>query len=378
MTVSPPPLLSLSLEPRRCLALFDIADDPEYAALEVQAFDDPLHGTGILVLLAHHDGTVDIHRQATLRLEPTPFAVGRGIGTWREAVIEPARIEVCPDGLVVDVAFADADGRTIEVVIDDRDGIPRRRSTLLAPVSSGVERPSHLLVVLLRDFDLGRTSGHEPRLVIDGVTRTVKPFPGPSWLTRRRFIRYSAAPLIATAIPDVDGPVAPESLGPVSDVCAVATNGAEAAIHFVPAIPELASMADGSACAGRWTIDVAHVAPVFGGTWTAARVGDRIHLGLAVTEPWRPRALPRSLRLVTTLAAVFRTWPTTYRWDAEIELGASPPHARSRWTRTSAPDRANAYGVRGRVRRSWLLAGLVAAGSAVAGLSVAARRRRRT
>jgi hypothetical protein len=51
--------------------------------------------------------------------------------------LDPARVEIHPDGIVVDVRLEDGNGRRIEVRIDDRDGMPRRRSTLLAPVSSG-------------------------------------------------------------------------------------------------------------------------------------------------------------------------------------------------------------------------------------------------
>lgn len=350
MTDRLPDLLSLSLQTRRCLALLDIADDPTYAALEIQAFDDPTHGQGILVLLARRDGTVDIHRQASLRVEPEPFAIGRGVGTWREAQIDPATIEVGPDGLHADVAFRDGDGRLISVQIDDRDGGVRQRSTLLAPVSSNVEHPTQLLVVLLRAFDLCRTSGSAPRLVIDGTARTITPFPGPAWLTRRRFIRYSAAPLIASALPDLDGPVAPGSLGPIEAVTAVAPDGAEAALRFAPPIPDLTTLPDDVERAGRWTIDIAHVRPVFGGRWRVARTGSRVRLELVVTDPWRPAGLPLSLRLVTTVARVFRAWPTTYRWAAEVDLRESPPYATSRWSRTREPARRNAYGVPARGR----------------------------
>ena len=91
MTDATPPLLSLSIDPRARLVLFDIADDPTYVAMEVQVFDDDQHGRGVLALLARHDAMIDIYYQATLQLERAPFAVGRGIGAWREAVIEPSQ-----------------------------------------------------------------------------------------------------------------------------------------------------------------------------------------------------------------------------------------------------------------------------------------------
>jgi hypothetical protein len=375
MTATPPPLLSLTVEPRARLVLFDIADDPVYAAMEVQVFDDPVQGHGVLVLLGRRDGRVEVYRQPGLRLTERRFAVGRGIERWAEAVIEPARVEIHPDGVVVDVALEDAQGRRIEVRIDDRDGVPRNRSTLLAPVSSGVEQPEQLLVVLLGQFDLGRTGGTQPVLRIDGVPRTITPFPGPSRVHRRRFIRYAAAPVIATVNEAHDGPVDPASLGPVARLDATVA-GERAALRFVPPVPDLAAIADGASSMGAWFLDVAGEPELLEGTWDAARTGDHVRLAMAVTRPWQPRGLPASLRLVTSVAKVFREWPLTYRWTAEVELGATPT-ARTAWTRMTGPDRANAYAVpRVPVRRAVGVVALAAAIALVGWRLVAATARR--
>jgi hypothetical protein len=376
MTESLPPLLSLSLDPRARLVLFDIADDPRYVAMEVQVFDDETHGRGLLALLARHDATVDIYRAAGLRLDRGPFSIGRGIGEWREADFGPSHVEIVEDGIVVDVAFTDVHGQRVEVRIDDRDGEPRGRSTLLAPVSSGVETPRQLLVVLLREFDLVRTSGIEPWLSIGGARRTVAAFPGPAWVHHRRFIRYSAAPVILSVGPDVDGPVDAMSLGPLGRVDAT-IDGASAALRFTPPLPDLAGLTDGSADGGTWALDVADQAPLFGGTWTASRSGDTARVTMTVTEPWRPRDLPRSLRFVTTAARVFRQWPTTYAWSASVELAAAPV-ARTGWRRITPPDRSNAYGVRIDRRGLGLViaAGLVTTAVAVAAAVRRARGRR--
>ncbi len=342
---SPAPLFSLSIDPRARLLLFDIADDPHYVAMEVQAFDDEIHGQGLLVLLARHDGIVDIYRQPSLRLERGPFSIGAGIGEWREATIEPARLAIEDDGVDVEVGLTDADGRRIEVRIDDRDGSRRRRATLLAPVGSGVRAPGQFFVVLMREFDLGRTSGQEPRISIAGEARSVTPFPGPAWLHRRRFIRYSADPVIANLNPAHDGPVDPGSLGPIERVDASA--GAKtAALRFAPAVPDLRALAADDEASGTWALDVADEPDLTGGTWAATRSGDAVTLSMAVTRPWRPRRLPWSLRLVTTVARVFRDWPTTYRWSATVDLGSATPTLHAGWARTTGPDVTNAYGVR--------------------------------
>lgn len=329
------PLISLAIDPRVHLLLFEIADDPTYAALEIQRFADDIHGTGFLVLLQRHDGTVDVHHDPALRLERNAFSIGRGIGTWRATTIAPAELEIHPDGAHARVSLEDGEGRRIEVRIDDRDGRPRRRGTLLAPVGAAVERPRQLFLVVMRDFDLGRTSG-PAELAIGGEPRTITPFPGPAWLHGRRFIRYAGNPVIAVLNPEHDGPIDPRSLGPVDVVEEVqAADGARATLRFAPPIPDLRALADGAAVDGGWTLDAADEPGLTGGTWMARRAGDRVTLEMAVTRPWRPRDLPRSLRFVTTVARVFRDWPTTYRWRADIDLASDPPHATSGWTRTT-------------------------------------------
>jgi hypothetical protein len=58
--------------------------------------------------------------------------VGGELGEWRETAIDPARFDISPDGIDVDVRLTDMAGRVIEVRIDDRDGRRRHRGTLLA------------------------------------------------------------------------------------------------------------------------------------------------------------------------------------------------------------------------------------------------------
>ena len=57
------------------------------------------------------------------------------------------------------------------------------------------------------------------------------------------------------------------------------------------------------------------------GAWTARRRRDRAELELVVTRGWRPAGLPPLMAAVTRAAPVFRSWPTTYRWSATVDLG---------------------------------------------------------
>jgi hypothetical protein len=80
---------------------FEIVDDPLYEGLELQVFDDPAQGTGMIVLLKRRqDGRFDIYRQPGLTLDPELAKVGGELGAWVEADIDPARFDTSHDGVV--------------------------------------------------------------------------------------------------------------------------------------------------------------------------------------------------------------------------------------------------------------------------------------
>ena len=64
---------------------FEIADDPTYQGLEIQAFDDAQHGSGVAVFLSRReDGRNDVYRQPGLNLDPHMYEIGSGLGAWTE------------------------------------------------------------------------------------------------------------------------------------------------------------------------------------------------------------------------------------------------------------------------------------------------------
>ena len=83
---------------------FEIADDPLYSGLEVQSFNDPRHGHGMVVLLTRwEDGRVDCYRQAGLAIDPAGYQIGGGLGEWIETTISPPHFEITDHGVDLDV-----------------------------------------------------------------------------------------------------------------------------------------------------------------------------------------------------------------------------------------------------------------------------------
>lgn len=325
---------------------FEITDDPHYEGLELQVFDDPVHGRGMIVLLKRrHDGRFDVYRQPGLALDPAYVQVGGELGEWRQASIEPARFAIGRCGIDVDVRLSDLAGREIRVRIDDRDGRRRHPGTLLAPVGSTIEHPVWLPLFLMGGCDLVRRTGPAFDLRIGGRRVTTGRLPG-GWLHRRRLVKYTAAPTAVVLNPAGDGPVDavdPRTPGNVRfdgmsnriESLQARTAGHCAGLVLEPALPDIARLRPGALATGAWRLAIDDNPAVVGGTWTVERRQDHVDVVLDVTRGWTPRGLPPLMAAVTRVAPVFRIWPTTYRWSATITLG-DPPLLSSRWERKSS------------------------------------------
>jgi hypothetical protein len=331
----------------------EFVDHPYYTALELQVYDDAIHGSGMLAFLGRRDDRrVDYYPQAGLTLDPGMYDIGGGIGEWVETKIDPACFEVTPRGIHVDVRFTDAVGRLIEVRIDDRDGHERRPATLLAPVGSQVDQPSSLMLVYMNGFDLVRTSGHAPEIRVDGHRVAIGRLPA-ARLHRRLLIKYATDIAVVRINTAHVGPMPPAGVdlpGRVelnrtkTGIVAVSaeSGGHEARLTLEPALPDLVAVPRGEVVDGTWRIGIDGSDSIVGGTWTVATGEEVADLALEVTRGWLPHGLPLLMRIVTRVARVFRTWPTTYRWTAALELNGEPAMT-SRWRRTTR-QRDTSYG----------------------------------
>ena len=274
---------------------FEITDDPDYEGLELQVFDDPAHGRGMAVLLRRRsDGHIDIYRQPGLTLDPEIAQVGGELGEWRETAIDPARFDISPDGVDVDVRLTDMAGRVIEVRIDDRDGRRRHRGTLLAPVGAVVEDPASLPLFVMGGCDLVRRSGPVCDLRIDDRPLATGRLPG-GWLHRRRLIKYTADPMVVICNQAHDGPPAtidPRAPGEVElaprsgGIAALRarSGGHRARLELAPALPDVARLRPQMTVEGTWQLGIDDNPAVVGGFWTVYRRQDRVELVLDVVR----------------------------------------------------------------------------------------------
>lgn len=349
----------LHIDPMLRLLLVNLDRDPDvvYQGFEPQAFDDERHGRGIIVIGWRRDGRVDVFHPPTVTLDPATYAItGDGLHLMLERPLEHARFDIGPHGVDAEVRFDDAVGRSIEVRIVERSKRVAPRIALLAPMGAAATAPSALPLVLMRDFGFVRRSGTEAHVVIDGREHALDHLPVPIDLQRMYFVRYAESPLIATLNPAHDGPIAAIDLpdGALVDHAGARhhlerTGGRTSlaslervlgdqrvAITFEPAFPNLLDLAPGTASEGRFTIRSDPRIGSVAGTYAVRREGDAVDVRMVPGEGWRPRERRLSVRLMYRVNAAFRSWPSTYVWDATIDLAAEAgPRMASAWSRTA-------------------------------------------
>lgn len=347
MTGQPLHPFSLDLDLLDRMLNFEIADDPHYSGLEIQRFDDPDHGRGMLVFVNRRDdGRTDVYVEPGLAVDRANYAIGAGLGSWTETEFDTARLVVDPTGVRADVRFTDAAGRLIEVHLGDRTPGGRRMAAFLAPMGADITEPRSLPLVWMSQFDLLHRRGPDPIVRIDGRRAALGHLPAEPVL-RRRLIKVTSD-LCVVAV----NPGHPDPVPLVADVAAVgdargtrtvvaAAGDHEARLDLDPPLPDLGAPAVEPAD-GAWTVAIDGT-PIVGGSWRVRRGDGETRVELDVTEGWAPRGLPPLMSIVTRVAPVFRTWPTTYRWAARIVDG-DPPTMTSTWVRTD--------GVRGDSYRS--------------------------
>jgi hypothetical protein len=328
---------------------FEIADDPHYSGLEIQAFADPDHGTGILVFFNRtSDGRTDVYLEAGLKVDPANYGVGNGLGEWVTTEFDIARLEVDATGVAAEICLTDAAGRLIEVSAEDRTPQGRRTAAFLAPMGAAIAAPVSLPLIWMTKFDLLRRSGTPPVVRIDGRPAQLGRLPA-EWLIRRRLIKVTSDLCAVSLNPVPEKPVrlfdhqaggetVPGDTG--TRAIAATAGGHQVRFELDPEFPDLRSLGRRAPDQGGWSVTI-DGNPVVAGTWHLDSSGEEMTVALDVTEGWKPQGLPLLMRIVTRVAPVFREWPTTYRWRARIR-GTDQPVMTSSWERTGS-ERGESY-----------------------------------
>lgn len=351
---------SLDHDPMDMMVLYTFDGDPDYNTLELQLFNHPDKGTGAAALMARNDGLVDFYMTPGLRLDREKTQVGSGVGEWLTQDFE-CSIQLTPRGLEASAALTLKDGRPVRMVIRERIARPGKRLDILAPVGISIENPYFLPLFWLTDIDLVRVSGTEIDLSIGDrhYLPARLPMPMPHTFAFAYFVRACPDPLIITVNQRHDGPldvVTPDAISGFAyrdmehdlverdgryEIGRVAIRGGrhEVALRFAPAFPALLDLSDGAAASGRFTLGVDALPAVMAGRYEVRRSGQQVRVQMQPTESWKPHGTLRQRATIYLLPPMFRNWPKTYEWTADLHLAnAAQGHVAlvSNWRRIGA------------------------------------------
>jgi hypothetical protein len=319
---------SLRLTSPRRLLLLSLADDPVYKDLEVQWVHDDERDVSGMVLLAIRlaDSRTDVLVDNRLDLPREDYEVAGGISAFEQVRMEPARFQVDSGGVDLELGTTLADGRTLRMRIRER--LTRRRwaVNMLAPAGASMQHPRFFPFFWMGEIGFLRWRGATVEVLVDGQQRRVVRL-GVPW----RLTRYATAPMTALWNESADGPVEIDGQPSLSTL-SVTRGGHELSIEHVPPVPDVADLLPGDIRSGRARARVDGRTQI-AGSWTVRRFEEAADISIEVDQPWDPGPQPAIARAVFALLKVFRTWPTTYRWQAHIDLRPSPPTIRSGWLR---------------------------------------------
>jgi hypothetical protein len=337
-------------DPMERLLIVNFRGDPEYDGIELQVFDDEVKGHGLAALMYRTDGKLDWYMTPGLALDREAASVGAGLGEWVTQDF-PYRLDIGTHGVDAEVHFSLHDGRQVELAVTEHRRTPGRHIDLLAPLGVGIERPTFLPYFVMFGIDLVRRGGTDVTMRIAGADRELERIPVPIPYSGRLcyLARYCDEPFIMRINPAISGPartVDPAAGGGGGERLAfiereghaelarlsVSAAGHEAWLELDPALPDLAALADGATSNGRFAIGSDDL-QMIAGDITIVRAGQEATLTMQPTEPWRPAGGALVWLTLRMFPSFFRTWTTTYRWEATLSL-AETAKIRSSWSRT--------------------------------------------
>ncbi len=349
----------IHIDPMERLLLINFEKDPDsiYVGFEPQVFDDKIHGKGLLVIGWRRDLKVDVYYEPGLQVKRETFDIaGAGANEVLPTDFTTADFRVTSLGVSARIKFTDCLGRIVDIAIEESNKRKRKPFGLLAPMGEAAQTPSALPLVYLHDFYFVRRRSTVFSVQIDG--RLHKPDKAPMAIDfmRMYFSRYSPDPLIVTL-----NPAAEQMLDPVPDIKEAdfgsysisynfipATNGKnlenmvaiyrnhEVKLTFDPPFPDITRLKEDSTLKGSFHIKAHESTGSLQGGYSLQNRHGKVFIELSPSGGWKPVSNKPSLWFLYRVASVFRNWPKSYVWTAEIDIQNMPPKMRSSWQKTTA------------------------------------------
>lgn len=216
--------------------------------------------------------------------------------------------------------------------------------------------PTSLPLVLLHDFYFVRKKETEILVSIGNKTHKLDELPILMDFQKMTFARYSSKPLIATLNPKHKGELETLDLGVgqtsfekdekifeiewSNQSASIKSMSVKNNIHlltmsFAPSFPDLNTIPQNTRLTGNFTISGHESVGSISGEYHIQSDNESITLSAIPTKGWKPKTSKLSTWFLFTVANVFKKWPTTYTWDAELQKNREGVwQMESKWIRT--------------------------------------------
>jgi hypothetical protein len=350
---------SIEIDPMERLLLVNFEKDPDsiYVGFEPQVFNDELNGVGHLVIGWRTDKKIDVYHQKSLTPDTSKYNIaGAGLNKMVAVDMEKAYFHVNDFGVQAHYKFTDMSGREVEIVISENNPRERKPFGLLAPMGDAAANPSSMPLVILQDFYFVRKNHTDKKVEINNRSHTLEELPIRMDRQKMTFVRYSPKPLIATMNPAHNGELETfkletgqgtfekddhifeidwNSQSPSVKSFTVKNDVHPLTMSFRPSFPCLNTLPSNSSFKGRFILSGHESVGTVSGEYYIQSDGESVSVRLVPSKGWKPKATKFSTRFLFTVARVFRKWPTTYQWDAELhEDPEGVWHMQSKWIRT--------------------------------------------
>lgn len=350
---------SIDIDPMEKLLLVNFEKDPDsiYIGFEPQVFDDELNGVGHLIIGWRTDKKVDVYHQKSLDLDPSKYSIaGSGLNEMIPADMEKAFYEVSDFGVQAHYKFKDLAGRAVEIVIIESNFKKRKPFGLLAPMGDAATNPTSLPLVLLHDFYFVRKGHTEITVSINNRSHKLDDLPMHLDWQRMTFARYSPKPLIATLNKEYDGVLEGFNIEIGQEILEkgdysyeiewidqnahiksmiIKNNVHLITMNFTPSFPSLNIIPENTQLKGRFRISGHESVGSISGDYSIRSDQGSTHIRIVPTKGWKPKTTKFSTWFLFTVAKVFKKWPITYQWDAELQKSADGLWLmQSKWIRT--------------------------------------------
>lgn len=336
VTINPFTIVS---DPMKQLLLMNMSKDADdiYIGFEPQLFDDEKNGSGLIVIAWRTDGMVDIYHDPYVNIDPAKYTItGEGLRHIIEREFKDSVFQITDKGVELDIVFYDINGRKIELFINENTTHTRKPFGLLAPMGDGAVNPDTLPLVLLRDFYFVRQKGTNIYVKIDGDEKKLDNLPVPidyAWMT---FTRYSSNPFIVsfnrnyngllnsivvenTVLTDRSMKLEVDSTGNIEKI-REELNDNILALEFYPGFPNLILLKTGETKNGTFNIITHETIGCISGKYNITVTEKNIEITMIPSKGWKPDYNGKiSLRILYNIAGVFKNWPKSYKWTANID-----------------------------------------------------------